>query len=49
LDFDVAQCIQYAKQVNPQIKILLLSAKNGEGMDEWLHWIKTELAQQGTQ
>ena len=49
LDFDVAQCIQYAKQVNPQIKILLLSVKNGEGMDEWLHWIKAELAQQRTQ
>ncbi|MDD5412663.1 MAG: hydrogenase nickel incorporation protein HypB [Methylobacter sp.] len=43
LDFDSEQCIQYAKQVNPRIKILSLSAKTGEGMDNWLRWLKAEL------
>ncbi len=43
LDFDVEQCLQYAKQVNPRIKILSLSAKTGEGMDSWLRWLKAEL------
>jgi len=43
LDFDSKQCIQYAKQVNPRIKILSLSAKTGEGMDSWLRWLKAEL------
>jgi len=43
LDFDREQCIQYAKQVNPRIKILSLSAKTGEGMDSWLRWLKAEL------
>lgn len=43
LDFDSEQCIQYAKQVNPRIKILSLSAKTGEGMDSWLRWLKAEL------
>lgn len=43
LDFDVEQCIQYAKQVNPRIKVLSLSAKTGEGMDNWLRWLKAEL------
>lgn len=43
LDFDTEQCIQYAKQVNPRIKILSLSAKTGEGMDSWLRWLKAEL------
>ena len=43
LDFDLDQCIQYAKQVNPKIKILSLSAKTGAGMEAWLQWIKAEL------
>ncbi len=43
LDFDIEQCIQYAKQVNPRIKILSLSAKTGEGMESWLRWLKAEL------
>ncbi|MGZ8157312.1 MAG: hydrogenase nickel incorporation protein HypB [Methylobacter sp.] len=43
LDFDSEQCIQYAKQVNPRIKVLRLSAKTGEGMDNWLRWLKGEL------
>ncbi len=43
LDFDSEQCIQFAKQVNPRIKILSLSAKTGEGMDSWLRWLKAEL------
>ena len=43
LDFDSEQCIQYAKQVNPRIKILSLSAKTGEGMELWLRWLKAEL------
>ena len=40
LDFDVEQCIRYARQVNPGIKILQVSATTGEGMDDWYQWIK---------
>lgn len=40
LDFDVQQCIRYARQVNPRIKILELSAKTGQGMDAWLQWLQ---------
>lgn len=39
LDFDVEQCIDYAQRVNPGIKILQLSAKTGEGMQQWVQWI----------
>lgn len=39
VDFDVTQCIAYAKQVNPRIKILQISAKSGAGMDLWVQWI----------
>ncbi len=39
VDFDVEKCMQYAKQVNPRIKILSVSAKTGAGMDSWLQWL----------
>ncbi|MBS9781266.1 MAG: hydrogenase nickel incorporation protein HypB [Gammaproteobacteria bacterium] len=39
LNFDVEKCIQYAKQVNPTIQILPISATTGEGMSEWINWL----------
>jgi hydrogenase nickel incorporation protein HypB len=39
VDFDVERALDYAKQVNPDIKILQLSARTGEGMQSWLDWI----------
>jgi hydrogenase nickel incorporation protein HypB len=35
LQFDVQKCIDYAKQVNPNIKIFQVSATTGVGLDEW--------------
>jgi hydrogenase nickel incorporation protein HypB len=40
VDFDVAQCIDYARRVNPRIKVLQVSARTGEGLDVWLQWLK---------
>ena len=40
LDFDVEKCMAYARQVNPKIKILQVSAKSGDGMKDWYAWIK---------
>jgi hydrogenase nickel incorporation protein HypB len=39
LDFDVPQCIEYARRVNPGIEVLLVSATKGTGMDAWLDWL----------
>lgn len=39
LSFDVAQAIDNARRVNPDIEIIQLSATSGAGMDEWLDWI----------
>jgi hydrogenase nickel incorporation protein HypB len=33
--FDVEKCIAYAREVNPHIEILQVSATTGEGMPEW--------------
>ena len=50
VDFDVAQCLDYARRVNPALQILQLSARTGEGMTIWLDWLRqgqqTALAQQ---
>ncbi|WP_039057171.1 hydrogenase nickel incorporation protein HypB [Enterobacter sp. Bisph1] len=42
LDFNVEQCIAYAREVNPTIEILLISATKGDGMDAWLDWLETQ-------
>ena len=41
LQFDVDQCIEYARRVNPSIQVLQVSATTGEGMETWYQWIKT--------
>ena len=40
LDYDVAAAIAYAREVNPGIAVIELSAKSGEGMDAWLGWLQ---------
>lgn len=40
LSFDVELCIEYARRVNPGIRVLQLSATTGEGMENWLQWIR---------
>lgn len=40
LDFDVQACIDYARRVNPEIEVIQLSARSGEGMAQWLDWLE---------
>lgn len=42
LDFDIAQVVANAQEVNPDIEILKVSAKTGEGLDAWYAWIRQE-------
>lgn len=42
LNFDVEKCIACAREVNPEIEIILISATSGEGMDQWLNWLETQ-------
>ncbi|RLJ61645.1 hydrogenase nickel incorporation protein HypB [Sulfurisoma sediminicola] len=44
LDFDVDQAIAYARRVNPEIEVLRVSARSGEGMAGWLDWIESHAA-----
>ena len=44
LDFDVSLAIANALKVNPNIIVLRVSARTGEGMDIWYNWLKREAA-----
>jgi len=49
LQFDVQRCIAYARQVNPEIKIIELSALRGAGMSDWTAWIEAGARRSGAQ
>lgn len=42
-DFDLEAVKARAKKLNPNIKIIPISAKTGEGIDEWANWISNEV------
>ncbi|MGL4858686.1 MAG: hydrogenase nickel incorporation protein HypB [Enterobacteriaceae bacterium] len=42
VQFDLQRCMEYARQVNPHIEILCLSATKGEGMEQWLNWLEQQ-------
>lgn len=42
VDFDVARCIGFAREVNPCIEVLQLSATRGDGLESWLAWLLRE-------
>ncbi len=39
VDFDVDKAIANARAVNPQIEILRISARTGEGLEAWYAWL----------
>lgn len=52
VDFDLDKCMTYARQVNPDIDIITLSATSGYGLDNWYGWLsdrQLELQQQRVQ
>jgi hydrogenase nickel incorporation protein HypB len=43
VDFSVPQAIANAREVNPGIMVLQVSARSGEGMAEWYGWLRHEI------
>jgi hydrogenase nickel incorporation protein HypB len=43
VEFDVDRCIELARQVNPRIEVLKLSATRGEGLDAWYAWLRQQV------
>ena len=44
LDFDLARAEANARAINPEIALLRVSARTGEGLDTWYEWLRRELA-----
>jgi len=42
-DFDIEAVKERVKKLNPNIKVIPISAKKGEGLEEWVEWIRTEV------
>ena len=40
VDFDVDQCKEYARRVNPKIQFIELSATRGKGLSDWVNWLQ---------
>jgi hydrogenase nickel incorporation protein HypB len=42
VQFDVGRCLDLARQVNPGIRVLQVSATRGEGLDQWYDWLRSQ-------
>ncbi|MDA8093223.1 MAG: hydrogenase nickel incorporation protein HypB [Betaproteobacteria bacterium] len=40
VSFDVEACIGYAREINPHLGVIEVSATGGQGFSEWLAWIE---------
>lgn len=43
LDFEVDRCCEFARQVNPRLEIMRVSARTGQGLDQWYRWLRTRM------
>ena len=41
VNFNLDRCLDYAYQVNPNLKVFQVSATTGEGLDAWYGWLKS--------
>ena len=44
-DFDMEKVVEYAHMRNPNLKIFPISAKTGEGVDDWCQWLKDQVTE----
>jgi len=43
VNFDVDKCLAFARQVNPKIQVIRLSATQGQGLSNWYEWLKARM------
>jgi len=43
VDFDVSRCIDYARQINPDIRVMQLSVTKADNFQEWTDWLQSNL------
>ena len=42
-DFDLDKCREYALRLNPDMKIIPICAKTGEGIGQWADWLRGQV------
>ena len=42
-DFKLEACERHVKRLNPNIRIIPISARTGEGIDEWTNWLREQI------
>ncbi len=42
VQFDTRNCIEHARQIQPDLQVLQLSATQGDGMSVWLNWLEKQ-------
>ena len=44
-DFDMEAVTERVKRLNPEIKVIPISAKTGEGIEVWADWLRNEVSE----
>ena len=44
-DFDMEACRKYVLRLNPNMKIIPICARTGEGIDEFAQWLREQIAE----
>ena len=42
-DFDLEKCREYVHRLNPDMKVIPICAKTGEGVKEWTDWLRAQV------
>jgi hydrogenase nickel incorporation protein HypB len=42
-DFDLEKCKEYIHMRNPEALVIPISARTGEGINEWAGWLRREV------
>ncbi len=43
LEFDIERCCQFAREINPKLEIMRVSARTGDGLDAWYRWLRVRI------
>jgi hydrogenase nickel incorporation protein HypB len=49
VEFDVERCSQFARQVNPDLEIMRVSARTKDGLDPWYRWLRARIEELGVE
>ena len=42
-DFSIEKCEEHVRKLNPNIKIIPISSRTGEGIDKWADWLREQI------